>query len=188
MRRCCKCRERGQTSWLKIAPRMVREARASGMLLHFNALFEGLAINPAGDQIWLAAERERRGLLLIKRQQTVWDCDGGCVLLSEGGPGNAAAAVPQGQSGDQGFCRPVVVQRQAVYPGAQRLPDLPARCGDGQGRAVLVVCRRSLAGTSALSPAAMGLAEALVVDAEGAWIGIDNNFGARADGENRPIV
>jgi uncharacterized protein YjiK len=42
---------------------MVRQARASGMLLHFNALFEGLAINPAGDRLWLAAERERRGLL-----------------------------------------------------------------------------------------------------------------------------
>jgi uncharacterized protein YjiK len=37
---------------------MVREARASGMLLHFNAMFEGLAINPAGDQMWLAAERK----------------------------------------------------------------------------------------------------------------------------------
>ena len=33
-----------------------------------------------------------------------------------------------------------------------------------------------------------GLAEALIVDVEGAWIGIDNNNGARADGEKRPIV
>jgi len=33
-----------------------------------------------------------------------------------------------------------------------------------------------------------GLAEALIVDAEGAWIGIDNNGGVRADGEKRPIV
>ncbi|TFZ32995.1 hypothetical protein EWW49_34440, partial [Pseudomonas syringae] len=33
-----------------------------------------------------------------------------------------------------------------------------------------------------------GRTEALVVDERGAWIGIDNNFGARADGENRPIV
>ncbi len=75
----------GTASWLKISPMLVSEARASGMLLHFNALFEGLAINPAGDEMWLAAERERRGLLKIKRQQTVWDCHGGCVLLSEAG-------------------------------------------------------------------------------------------------------
>jgi hypothetical protein len=33
-----------------------------------------------------------------------------------------------------------------------------------------------------------GLTEALIVDADGAWIGIDNNNGARADGEKRPIV
>ena len=33
-----------------------------------------------------------------------------------------------------------------------------------------------------------GLAEALVIDAKGAWIGLDNNNGARADGETRPIV
>ena len=55
----------GAPVWLKISPIMVREARASGMLLHFNALFEGLAVNPAGDRIWLAAERERRGLLSV---------------------------------------------------------------------------------------------------------------------------
>jgi len=33
-----------------------------------------------------------------------------------------------------------------------------------------------------------GLAEALVLDADGAWLGIDSNFGARADGEKRPVV
>lgn len=33
-----------------------------------------------------------------------------------------------------------------------------------------------------------GNAEALWVDAEGAWIGVDNNGKARGDGEKRPIV
>ncbi|MCE6982040.1 DNA topoisomerase IV, partial [Pseudomonas frederiksbergensis] len=75
----------GAPNWLKIDPSMVRQARASGMLLHFNALFEGLAVSPAGDRIWLAAERERRGLLLINRLQTTWNCGDGCVLLSEAG-------------------------------------------------------------------------------------------------------
>lgn len=37
----------GEPDWLKIDPAMIRQARASGMLLHFNALFEGVAINPA---------------------------------------------------------------------------------------------------------------------------------------------
>ncbi|MBO5391466.1 MAG: esterase-like activity of phytase family protein, partial [Pseudomonas sp.] len=75
----------GAPSWLKIDPALVRQARASGMLLHFNALFEGIAVNPQGNQIWLAAERERRGLLTIRKKQSVWDCENGCVLMSEGG-------------------------------------------------------------------------------------------------------
>lgn len=104
---------------------MIRQARGSGMLLHFNALFEGLAVSPAGDQLWLAAERERRGLLLIKRQQTVWDCDGNCVLLSEAGQEMQPAQFPKAKA-VSGFRRPVIVQWQAVYPGAQCLPDLPA--------------------------------------------------------------
>ena len=33
-----------------------------------------------------------------------------------------------------------------------------------------------------------GVAEALWVDAEGAWVGLDNGGKARADGERRPIV
>ena len=33
-----------------------------------------------------------------------------------------------------------------------------------------------------------GNAEALWIDAEGAWIGVDNNGKARGDGEKRPIV
>ena len=37
----------GAPAWLKISPMLVREARARGLLLQFNALFEGLAINDA---------------------------------------------------------------------------------------------------------------------------------------------
>ena len=93
----------GPTSWLKIPPLMVREARASGMLLRFNALFEGLAINPEGDQLWLAAERESRGLLLIKRKQSVWDCEGGCVLLSEAGKEMQPAQFPNARAMPRDF-------------------------------------------------------------------------------------
>ena len=71
----------GEPNWLKIDPAMIRQARASGMLLHFNALFEGLAVSPAGDRLWLAAERERRGLLLVNRKQSTWACGDACVLL-----------------------------------------------------------------------------------------------------------
>ncbi|MGN7741182.1 esterase-like activity of phytase family protein [Pseudomonas sp. 22526] len=177
----------GSAAWLKISPIMVREARASGMLLHFNALLEGLAVNPAGDKIWLAAERERRGLLLIKRQQSVWDCDGGCVLLSEAGLEMQPPQMPKAKAVSRDFAD------LSLFEG--KLFTLE--------RNAFQVCRRDAStakvercwsfAAEALQenrryPQAYGLTEALVVDADGAWIGVDNNTGARADGEKRPIV
>ncbi|WP_417695765.1 esterase-like activity of phytase family protein [Pseudomonas sp.] len=177
----------GAASWLKIGPAMIRQARASGMLLHFNALFEGLAINPAGDQLWLAAERERRGLLLIKRQQTVWECDGNCVLLSEAGKQMQPAQFPNAQAVSRDFAdlslfdgKLFTLERNA-YQICRRDSQTAQveRCWSFAAEALQDNRRYSQD---------YGLAEALVVDAEGAWVGLDNNDGARADGEQRPII
>ncbi|MCY1172804.1 hypothetical protein D9M73_129480 [compost metagenome] len=177
----------GPTSWLKISPLMAREARARGMLLRFNALFEGLAINPEGDQLWLAAERENRGLLLIKRKQSVWDCDGGCVLLSEAGKEMQPAQFPHARAMPRDFAdlslfngKLFTLERNA-FEVCRRdaLTAKVERCWSFAEEA-LQENRRY--------PQDYGLAEALVVDADGAWIGIDNNNGARADGEVRPVV
>ncbi|SEC94850.1 esterase-like activity of phytase family protein [Pseudomonas kilonensis] len=177
----------GPASWLKIAPTMIRQARASGMLLHFNALFEGLAINPVGDQLWLATERERRGLLLIKRQQTVWDCEGNCVLLSEAGLEMQPAQFPKAKAVSRDFAdlslfngKLFTLERNA-FEICRRDPQTAQveRCWSFAVEA-LQDNRRY--------PQPYGLAEALVVNAEGAWVGLDNNDGARADGETRPIV
>jgi hypothetical protein len=177
----------GPAAWLKISPIMVREARASGMLLHFNALFEGLAISPQGDQLWLAAERERRGLLLVKRQQTVWDCDGSCVLLSETGKEMQPAQFPNAKPVSKDFAdlalfngKLFTLERNAFQICRRdALSAKVERCWSFAAEALQEHRRYS-------QP--YGLAEALVVDADGAWIGIDNNNGARADGEARPIV
>lgn len=177
----------GEPEWLKIAPGMVREARASGMLLHFNALFEGIVVNPQGNQIWLAAERERRGLISIKRPQSLWDCDGPCVLLSEAGTEMQPAQMPKAKAVSRNF------SDVALFEG--KLFTLES--------SQFQLCRRDPVTAKAeqcwsyademLAPQRQynqpyGLAEALVVEADGAWIGLDNNFGARADGEKRPVV
>ena len=177
----------GAPEWLKIAPGMVREARASGMLLHFNALFEGLAINPEGNQLWLAAERERRGLISIKRPQSLWDCDGPCVLLSEAGQEMQPAKFIGAKAVSKDFAD------LSLFNG--KLFTLE--------RNAFQICRRDTVtakvelcwsfADETLTPERRyaqpyGLAEALVVDADGAWLGIDNNFGPRADGEKRPMV
>lgn len=177
----------GAPQWLKIAPGVVREARASGMLLNFNALFEGLAINPDGNQIWLAAEREGRGLISIKRGQTLWDCSGACVLLSEAGQEVQPAKFTHAKAVSKDFAD------LALFNG--KLFTLE--------RNAFQICRRDAVTTKVelcwsfadetltpkrSYPQSYGLAEALVVDADGAWLGIDNNFGPRADGEKRPVV
>lgn len=177
----------GSPNWLKISPSLVRQARASGMLLHFNALIEGLAVSPEGDRIWLAAERERRGLLMIQRQQTLWDCRGGCVLLSEAGSEMQPAQFPDAREVSRDFSdlalfkgKLFTLERNA-YRVCRREPATGEveRCWSFAAEALTESRRYSQA---------FGLAEALVIDAEGAWIGVDNNNGVRNDGEKRPIV
>ncbi|WP_166357917.1 esterase-like activity of phytase family protein [Pseudomonas akapageensis] len=177
----------GAPNWLSISPTMVRQARGSGMLLHFNGLFEGIAVNPAGDRIWLAAERERRGLLMIQRRQTIWDCNGGCVLLSEAGLEQQSEQMPNP--------KPVARDFADLSIFNNKLFTLE--------RNAFRICRRDLAsarvercwsfaaegladGRRYTQP--FGLAEALVIDAQGAWIGLDNNERPREDGDKRPIV
>ncbi len=177
----------GAPEWLKIAPGMVREARASGMLLHFNALFEGLTVNPQGNQIWLAAERERRGLISIKRGQSVWDCEGACVLLSEAGLEVQPAQFTNAKAVSKDFAdlalfndKLFTLERNAFQICRRDTVTAKVELCWSFADETLTPERRY--------PQPYGLAEALVVDADGAWIGIDNNFGARADGEKRPVV
>jgi hypothetical protein len=166
----------GDPEWLKIAPGMVREARASGLLLHFNALFEGLAVNPEGNQIWLAAERERRGLISIKRGQSVWDCDGPCVLLSEAGQEMQPAQFPGARAVSKDFAdlalfngKLFTLERNAFQICRRDSVTAKVELCWSYADEALVPNRRY--------PQNYGLAEALLIDADGAWIGIDNNFG-----------
>lgn len=177
----------GDPSWLKIDPSMVRQARASGMLLHFNALFEGIAVNPAGDRLWLAAERERRGLLAVQRQQSVWTCGRGCVLLSEAGVEMQPPQFPEARPVSRDFAdlawfegKLFTLERNA-YRICRRDADTGAveRCWSFAAEALMESRRYS-------QP--YGLAEALVIDKGGAWIGVDNNDRPRVDGETRQIV
>lgn len=177
----------GEPNWLKIDPSMVRQARASGMLLHFNALFEGLAVSPAGDRLWLAAERERRGLLLINRQQTVWNCGNGCVLLSEAGVEMQPAQMLEPQALPRDFADLALFNDKlfTLERNAHRI------CRRDAANAEIERCW-SFAADALTEPRRyaqpFGLAEALVIDAKGAWIGVDNNGATRQDGESRPIV
>jgi hypothetical protein len=176
----------GSAEWLRLPANLVRQARASGMLLEFNAMFEGLAVDPQADRLWLAAERERRGLLVLHRNQSRWHCTGGCVLMAEGGHEQPPAALserplPRSFSGLAFFNGKLFTLEPASHQVCRRNPangDVE-RCWSFAAVA-LAEPRRY--------PTRFGNAEALWVDAQGAWIGVDNNQMRRADGEDRPVV
>lgn len=176
----------GAPVWLPLPAALVEQARANGMLQHFNAIFEGIAVNAAGDRIWLAAEREKRGLLVVQRDKDQWTCGQSCVLLAEAGKDTL----------------PPEQQRKKVSTDFSDISLYNGKLFTLE-RSVYRICRRELEtgqiercwsfSREAMLPSRRydqpyGLTEALVVDDTGAWIGIDNNSGTRADGEERPIV
>jgi hypothetical protein len=176
----------GAPAWLDLPKKVVEEAQSAGMLQHFNAIFEGIAVNPAGDQLWLAAERDKRGLLTAKLGKDGWACDTSCILRVDSG-NDILPPELGGKAVSKDF------SDISLYKG--KLFTLE--------RAAYRICRRTLAtgqletcwsfAKEALQPNRLydqkyGLTEALIVDDKGAWVGTDNNFGARADGEKRPIV
>lgn len=178
----------GKASWLNIAPMMVNASRDAGLLLEPNALFEGLAVSKAGNGIWLAAERQKRGVVYITRfNNDLWRCPLICVLMSEEGQAPQPPQFPGSRWVDMDFSDIALFNKKLF------LLD----------RNAFKVCRHTLSvgkqercwsfAADALVPhrqyaSRYGSTEALVVDADGAWIGIDNNFSTRADGESRPVV
>lgn len=177
----------GAPQWLKIDPAMIRQARASGMLLHFNALFEGLAVSPSGDRLWLAAERERRGLISVRRQQSVWSCTGSCVLLSEAGVEMRPAQMQRSRPVSRDFAD-LALHEGKLFTLERNVFRICRRDADtGQVERCWSYAAGALADERRYDQP-FGLAEALVIDAKGAWVGLDNNSATRADGESRPVV
>ena len=180
-----------QASWLTLPRGLLRQARASGLLWQFNGLFEGVAVDPKGERLWLAAERQKRGLLALHKQAEQWRCQGSCVLLSEGGdiaaPAQIGGELQPVDFADLVFFKDKLFTLERLAHQICRRNALDGsveQCWSFAAAALTEARRYDLS---------YGLAEALSVDADGAWIGIDNGgmFGsgrARGDGEARPIV
>lgn len=176
----------GIAEWLPLPDALVRQARASGMLLDFNAMFEGIAVDPEANRLWLAAERGRRGLLVMHRNQSSWQCTGGCVLLAEGGrepppPALGDQPLPRSFSGLSFLNDKLFTLEPNAHQVCRRSPASGEveRCWSYAGTALAEARRYD-------TP--FGNAEALSLDEQGAWIGVDNNAQTRRDGEKRPIV
>jgi len=179
--------ESGPPQWLALPSTLLRQARASGMLLKFNAMFEGVAVDPAGERLWLAAERQRRGLLAVQRAGDGWQCRDSCVLLSEDGPAQPPAQLKTSRRKAKSFAD-LTFYRDRLYSLARlehqicrHRPDTGQieRCWSFADE-LLTEARRY--------DQPWGSAEALWIDAEGAWIGTDNGSRPRANGDIRPVV
>lgn len=177
----------GQTQWLKLPSLLIPQARASGMLLHYNAQFEGIAISPSGDRLWLAAERQKRGLLAAQRfLGNDWQCEHSCVLISEDNRQPAPAELG-GQPQHRDFSD-LVYFNGHLYT-LERLAHRICRRSTDTGEAE----RCWSFADETLTPerrydSGYGVAEALWIDHQGAWIGIDNGKMARGDGDSRPML
>jgi hypothetical protein len=170
-------------SWLALPAAMVPQARASGLLQQYNSLFEGLVIDPGGERLWLAAEREKRGLLALHKRNGSWTCDGGCVLMSEGGREDTPKgdSMPGDFSGLSLLDGKLYTLERATYRICRRSLE------SGEAERCWSFAREGLAGARDYGKS-WGMAESLAVDANGAWIMLDNGNYVRADGEARPIL
>lgn len=178
----------GAPQWLALPPQLLRQARARGLLLHANALLEGLAVSPDGARLWLAAEREGRGLLAVQRGGERWRCPGsGCVLVAESG----RALRPLDPPGSEP--QPLDFTGLSWHAGKlyslERLQHRICRRDPEHG----TVERCWSFAAAALAPelryaTPFGVAEALWLDDGSAWIGLDNGGAANAAGERRPLI
>ncbi|MDM8348449.1 esterase-like activity of phytase family protein [Pseudomonas sp. sp1636] len=176
----------GTPQWLALPAGLVRQARASSMLWHFNALLEGVAVDPAGERLWLAAERQRRGLLVLHKRGSSWRCSAGCVLMSEGGD---EPSPPQlGHEAQPRDFSAVVLHKEKLFTLERQAHRICRRkLSDGEVERCWSFASEALTDARRY-PSPYGLAEALWIDEQGAWIGSDNGRHSRADGEQRPVV
>lgn len=178
--------------WLKLDSALYTEGEARGLWQQINALAEGIAVDAEAGTLWLAAERQGRGLLKLQRQDDGWQCPlAGCVLLAE------RRFLPTEPFGPGILNREVMpVDFSDVVYWQGRLWTLERNAHQ--------VCRRnplsgkrercwSFAQSVLVEPyfypdAPFGLAEALMIDEDGIFVGLDNNDRARPDGDSRPWV
>lgn len=177
----------GKPHWLELPADLTDQARAKGLLQQFNSIYEGLTVDDRGERIWLAAEAHKRGLVFVHRdKQGRWQCAGQCVLMAEGGremspPGSwKEARMARDFTGLSYFEGKLYALERLTYRLCRRDPatGVAERCWSF-AEAALQPHRRY---TKPAGP------EALWIDAEGAWVGVDNNEFARQDGESRPII
>lgn len=177
----------GQSEWLALPENLLPQARARGLLHKHNALYEGLAVNPEGDILWLAAEREQRGLLRIEQNaQGDWVCPAtGCVVFHD--PEVSAPSASSEASPAQDFSD-LVLFKDKLFTLERQQRQICRRDTDTGVAERCWSYQETAFAPERRYPTPYGVAEALWLEDEYALVGLDNNGRARKDGDDRPIV
>lgn len=181
--------QQGKPEWLALPDNLWQQAKEQGLLQKINQMLEGIAISPDGQRLWLADERNKRGILAVQYDaKQGWQCPNQqCVLLVEGNKEAFPKQFRRKNRVDARDFSDLVFYKEKLFT---------------LERGAFRVCRRNLKAEveqcwsfaeEGLQPQrqyrAYGMPEALWVDDTGAWIGLDNdNANKRIDGESRPIV
>ena len=170
--------------------RFYTEGEARGLWQQVNALAEGVAIDAQANTLWLAAERQGRGLVKLQRQGDQWVCPlAGCVLLAERrflptepfGPGILNREVMPVDFSDLAYWKGWLWSLERNAHQVCRRNAL-----SGQRERCWSFAQSVLVEPYFYPDAPFGLAEALLISEEGIVIGLDNNNRLRPDGDARP--
>ncbi|MBN3859514.1 DNA topoisomerase IV [Neisseriaceae bacterium PsAf] len=176
-----------QSNWLKLSENWLNEAKRVNFLTVPNAKLEGITLDPGGQKIWMAAERENRGIIFLEKISGQWICRD-CVLLSEDVMGVSPKLLGSKEL-------PLDFSDIFYYQGKlftlERLQHQICRRDSRSAR--VEKCWRfenSVLQNENYQYAqySFGQAEALWLNKNEVWIGLDNNNMRRNDGEDRPII
>ncbi|MFT0211721.1 esterase-like activity of phytase family protein [Pseudomonas sp. F1_0610] len=189
------------THWVNLPSAMFNLAKANGLLKIYNAGFEGIALNPDGTQMWLAAERQARGIFHLKFSESPtkhipdrvrgatfpdrWECTENCLFANDNDRENS---IFNGQKYYKDFTD-LVWFRGKIY-SLERLEHQICRrdANTGEEEQCWSFAQTALLPDKLNPKGPFGIAEGLWISEKGAWIVLDNNQQARADGEQRPII
>lgn len=174
----------GDASWLMLPDSLYRAATSAGLLQNVNAVIEGLAISPDGRQLWLAAEREARGLIHAELADGQWQCAQPCITQVEH---REVLVSAEGKSLSLDFAGLTLYQGQLF--SLDRIERRICRRDPQSGQ----VSRcwsfdQASEQPSTAYPAHASIAEALWMDAQGAWVGLDNGGRVTVSGETRSLI
>lgn len=180
--------KQGDPEWLSLPNELWQQANENGLLQKANQTFEGIAVDPDGQRLWLAAERNKRGILSLVRTEQGWQCpDNKCVLLVEAGREAFPKQFRRKRVDVRDFSDLVFYKEKLFTLERSAYRVCRRSLEDGQVEKCWSFARDSLQPQRQYK--AYGMPEALWIDEQGAWIGVDNDTkNKRIDGEDRPIV